>query len=285
MKKTILAIGAHADDIELSFGATLIKYCRKYDYTIGYVMTTDNAAGEVISIGEDGKYHSTRPPAAQLQTIRQAEANAAAREMFGTEAIHLNYPQRHYTAESGEKVELRYGVPGEYAGSEGVPTILTAHEDKAAVERLRDIILDVDPEVIITTNISDMNPEHQCTALLTVKAFREAQKKGQDSTLLHSMPPAPFPVGAYFNAGDTFVDTTGYYQEKLHAIGYHKCQKPRPELLDIRDFDEGVRFGCETAERFVVGALSQYRTGPLTTEIRKNNLVCLEMPLWKLIHR
>lgn len=284
MKKVILAIGAHADDIELSFGATLVKYCREHGYTVAYVMTTDNAAGEVISFDENGNIQSIKPPAAQQKPIRQSEANAAA-QALGTEAIHLNYPQRHYTSESGEKVELRYGIPGEYAGAEGVPTILTAHEDPAAVERLRDIILEVDPEVIITTNITDMNPEHICTALLAFKALRAAQKMGQDATLLHSMSPAPFPIGAYYNGCDTFVDTTGYYQEKLRMIAYHKSQKPRPELLDLRDFDEGARFGCETAEPFVVGMLSQWRTGPLTVEIRKNNRICLEMPLWKLLHR
>ena len=154
MKKKILAIGAHADDIELSFGATLLKYRKACGYEIGYVMATDNASGEISSYDAKGKLRTVLPPAAQMQPIRQREANAAAREVFGTEAIHLNYPQRHYTDESGTKVELRYNVPGMNVKAESVPSIITAYEDNAAVAQLRDLMLDFDPEVIITMNIS-----------------------------------------------------------------------------------------------------------------------------------
>ena len=285
MKKKILAICPHADDIELNFASTLIKYRKEYDYTIGYIMTTDNASGGVSFIDQDGNLQTTTPPAAQMQPIRQSEANTAAQEAFHTEAIHLNYPQRHYTNTQGDTVELRYGVPGWCSGAESVPSILTAYEDQAAVEHLRDIILDFDPEVIITMTYSDTNPEHVCTGLLALRAFRAAQKEDLDATLPHAMPPAPFPIGAYYNGGDTFVDTTGYYDDKIRAICYHRSQKPDPTPLDLRDFDEGARFGCVTAERFTVGELSKVTVGPLTVEIRKNHRTCLEMPLWKLIHR
>ena len=50
MKKKILAICPHADDIELNFASTLIKYRKEYDYTIGYIMTTDNASGGVSTM-------------------------------------------------------------------------------------------------------------------------------------------------------------------------------------------------------------------------------------------
>ncbi len=49
-----MAIGAHADDIELRVGGTLLKYL-DCGYEIAYVMSTNNFAGKELSDKEGVK--------------------------------------------------------------------------------------------------------------------------------------------------------------------------------------------------------------------------------------
>lgn len=284
MERKILAVGAHADDIELSMGGTLLKYHRNFGYVIGYVLCTDNASGQRIRLDADGLPHAEDLPAPEEKRIRQTEADEAARNCFHTRAIHLNYPQRHYRNLALERVELRYGAPPAFPDGGNVPSILTAYEDPGAIERVRGIIREFNPEVIITMGLADPNPEHICTGLLVRRAYASARNHdGYDGTLLHALTPAPMGIGAFYDAADTYIDTSAFFQAKLEAIAIHRSQKPVPEKLDLRDFDEGARFGCVTAEKFVVGALADVRTGECTVEIRKHRRACLEQRLGGLL--
>ena len=83
-------------------------------------------------------------------------------------------------------------------------------------------------------------------------------------------------TAAFYNRYDAFIDTTGYYEKKVKAIGIHASQKPKPELLDLRDFNEGMRCGCDTVEPFVLGKQASVRTGQLTREIILNHRYCIE---------
>ncbi len=49
----VMAIGAHADYIEVSCGGTLLK-CRDNKYEIVYVMTTNNMSGNVAELQDNG---------------------------------------------------------------------------------------------------------------------------------------------------------------------------------------------------------------------------------------
>ena len=43
--KSLMVIGAHCDDIEFNFGATMLKYHEKFGYDIVYVQSTNNMSG------------------------------------------------------------------------------------------------------------------------------------------------------------------------------------------------------------------------------------------------
>ncbi len=273
MKKMILAVGAHADDVEMSMGGTILKYLDQ-EYELTYVLTTNNMSGEFAYLDENGNVRSRSIQPEEEIKVRQEEARQAA-AMFGTVPIHLNFAQRHYTGPDGKKVKINYGTELPSFLTPGMPSIVTAHEDADAVKKLTDIILDCDPEVIITRGLADTNIEHICTALYTLKARQNAMKQGYDGALLMCRGVGRGFPDIYYRY-DTFIDTSGFMQRKWDAIRCHASQKPLPEKLDLRDFVEGARCGLETVEPFIFGGIGSWRIGPFTTEIFRNHLYCKE---------
>ena len=61
MNNSLMAIGAHVDDLELNIGGTLAKY-HECGYEIVYVMSTDNISGLWSHRMPDGSIESTLPP-------------------------------------------------------------------------------------------------------------------------------------------------------------------------------------------------------------------------------
>ena len=272
MKKSILAVGAHADDIEMSMSGTILKYMDK-GYTLTYVLTTNNMSGEFSYLDENGKVVSRKIQPAEEMKIRKKEAAEAAEKVFGTKLISLDFPQRHYTGPDNQKVDINYGAPRLDFMQEGVPSILTAHEDPASVAKLTDIILECDPEVIITRGMCEYNIEHICTALYTWRAREQAMKKGYDGTIIFVKAGL---MPDFYCGYNTFIDTTGLMQKKIEATRFHSSQKPCPEKLDWKDWNIGAQCGCETAEPFIIGAFGAWKTGLLTAELLKNHLYCRE---------
>ncbi|MBQ9336645.1 MAG: PIG-L family deacetylase [Lentisphaeria bacterium] len=273
MKKHMLAVGAHADDVEMSWGGTILKYL-DLGYTLTYVLTTNNMSGEFAFLDENGKVRSRSIQPEDEMRVRKEEAARAA-EMFGTTPIHLDFPQRHYTGPDGAKIKIDYGSSRPDFLKPGLPSIVTAHEMPDAVKKLTEIILDCDPEVIITRGLADTNIEHICTALYVLKAREAAKKQGYDGALLMCRGVGRGFPDSYYHY-DTFIDTTGLMQRKWDAIRCHASQKPLPEKLDLRDFIEGARCGVETVEPFIFGGIGTWRVGPFTTEIFRNHLYCKE---------
>ena len=273
MKKMILAIGAHADDVEMSMGGSILKYLDQ-GYELTYVLTTNNMSGEFAYLDENGKVCSRAIHPEDEIKVRQEEANKGA-AMLGTTAIHLNLAQRHYMGKDGKKIKINYGTELPEFLTPGLPSILTAHEDTDAVKKLTEIILDSDPEVIITRGLADTNIEHICTALYVLKARQAAQKQGYDGALLMCRGTGRGFPASYYHF-DTFIDTSGLMPRKLDLIRCHASQKPIPEKLDLRDYVEGARCGVETVEPFIFGGIGSWRVGPFTTEILRNHLYCRE---------
>jgi len=206
---------------------------------------------------------------------RKAEAANAARDFFGTEPIHLDYAQRHYWDRTLKLVDLRYGAPAPDCYDSTVPTIMTACDDPAQIARVATLILDQNPEVILTHPAVDYTFEHTGTTLLVKKAFVEAQKAGYDGSLVCAIAPW-MEMGRFFERWDTFIDIGGFLEKKREAIGTHACQMPYPERLDLFDPFAGQISGCACAEPYTVVCLSETRTGALTEEFANNHRYCNE---------
>lgn len=227
MKRRIMAIGAHADDIEIQAGGTLLKY-RDRGYDVIYVMATNNMSGVVAELLPDGQTRTTPEGSAAMSKRRKSECDVAA-SALGTTPIHLDHPQRHYWSDDGTQLEVRYGSPLPAGVPQNVPSILTAYEDPASVQRLTDLILEKDPEVILTHGLPQVNIEHTGTSLLVTSAYWKALEKGHRGALL-TWVEGHVSLGDFHNRWETFIDYTGYVDRKMELIGMHRCQMPNAHL-------------------------------------------------------
>lgn len=247
-----MAIGAHADDIEIMVGGTLLKY-HALGYEIVYVMSTNNMSGNISELQSDGSTTTRRPGPLEVMRIRKAECDAAA-AMLGTRPIHLDHPQRHYyDPEAGRQIELRYGCKLPEGCDPDVPSILTASEDVKSVDRLSKLILETDPEVIFTNGINQRNIEHFATALLVTLSFWRAVDHGYQGALLQWREEHTLHGEANIR-WDTFIDNTCFLDQKMRLISQHKCQMPTAEHPDhghrLLSIWKGRVNGCEAAETF-----------------------------------
>lgn len=227
MNKSMMAVGAHADDVELHFGGTLFKYLDK-GYKVVYVMATNNMSGSKRWEGPDGKMTGESFGTLETMEYRKREAEEAAK-LFATTPIHLDHPQRHYSTggKKGESrsIEVRYGCPLPEGVPPDVPTILTAGQHKPSVRRLADLIMEHDPEVVFTHSCAETNPEHYGTSLLVANAYWEATEDGYKGSLLNGV--RQFPAwGVVGHCWQTWTDITGYVDRRMEAVRKHVSQYP-----------------------------------------------------------
>ncbi len=266
--RSLLAIGAHADDLELHIGGTLSKY-RAYGYAIGYVMTTNNMSGDWATRDANGVITRRSPPWHEMMPQRKREAAAGA-AYFGTEPIHLDYPQKHYRNSAGHQVVVGYGAVRPECVPEGMPTILTAQEDPQAVQRVTDLILQHNAEAVLTHGGPMNNVEHFATQALVTRAYWKAIKAGYEGLLLNWHDLGVNDLGEAYKHFDTFIDISDFWEQKLECCALHACQKPDPTLLDWPQW--GPTCGCRHAEVFtIVGGIRQPKQyADFTLEILHN---------------
>jgi LmbE family N-acetylglucosaminyl deacetylase len=245
-KQTLMAVGAHADDIELNVGGTLAKYC-DVGYTAVYVMTTNNFSGIWCRRRPDGSIDKTKPPHDVIEPQRKREAEAGAKA-FHTKPIHLDFPQRHYTRADGTVAEVRYGCDLPAGVPPDVPTILTAYEHEPSVQRVADLILAHQPEAILTHGVAAENIEHFATSLLMANAYGRATRAGYRGALLLWPELGATTFGRLNYEWNTFVDVTDSWERKLAAIALHESQIPTVDRLDFPAW--GPTCGCGRAEVF-----------------------------------
>jgi len=274
MKRTIMAVGAHADDIEIYFGGTLLKYHAK-GYAVVYVQSTNNMSGPTRVMTPNGSFTSTSHGPVTTMAYRKAECDAAA-AIFDTTPIHLDHPQRHCHNDQGEQIEVRYGCALPEGVPADVPTILTAREDSASVQRLADLILDRDPEVIFTHGFVERNPEHFTTALLVINAYQRAVEAGYRGSLVQAV--NRFQKLGRFNClWETWIDITGLIGQRMAAIQKHVSQYP-PDFHAGADYWRAILeergrvcgIGAAEAFNFINAAEPGPDDGEVLTELLQN---------------
>lgn len=264
MEFSILAIGAHADDIELQMGGTLAKY-HKHGYDVIYVMATNNMSGGEWGVRDDG---DARPIHLRSQELRQREAEAGA-NFFGTTAIHLDHPQRSFESER-TRVWAGYGSPIPAGIDPDLPGILQAHEDKTSIARVTALIIEHNPEVTFTHGGPMRNIEHFATQHLVTQAYWKAVEQGYEGLLLNWHDLGVNCFGEAYKHWDTFIDISNFWEAKLQATALHKTMKPDPAILDWPQY--GPACGCRHAEVFTIVGRNKnpVQYGALTLEILQN---------------
>lgn len=151
MHKSIIAFGAHSDDIDLRAGATLSKY-RKEGYAIHYVVVTTSASG-IPNLSPNEAF-----------PIRQQEAEEAAK-LYGTTPIFLNFQK---TINEGPSDQL----------PQDKPYIATALRSKPALQTIKTLIEELEPEIVFTHNPNDLHEDHYHTAAIVYTAFGQTEDRG-----------------------------------------------------------------------------------------------------------
>lgn len=267
----ILAVGAHADDIELNVGGTLAKY-RASGYRVVYVMSTNNMSGSWKRRNAQGQYEVALPPYDVIQPQRKKETHAAA-AFYGTLDLHLDHPQRHYTRHDGGVEKLRYGCQRPDCVKVDQPSILTAYEHAPSVKQLAELILQHRPEAILSHSMITGNIEHVGSCLLVSAAYEQCLSHGYQGSLLYWNDLTPAPVGRAWQKWDTFIDVSDFWDAKLQAIAFHACQIPDTSTLDFPP--HGQACGCRYSEVFTLHSTPREISGPglFTKEIRQHLLV------------
>lgn len=251
MNKKIMAVGAHADDIEGNVGGTLLKYYER-GYEIIYVMSTNNFSGCWSRVEDDGSVKVDKPVPEVIMPQRKLEAEKGA-IFFGAKPIYLDHPQRHYFLSDGSQSEVRYGSSMAPFINADVPTILTAHENKQCVEEMAGLIEKYEPELILTHGPVQFDLEHSGTMLLVTKAYWNNVEKGFNGGLLYWNDGITY-LGFSFCRWDTHIDISNYLERKTDACAVHASQLPFPYRNDFpitsRNRNWGSALNCRAAEVF-----------------------------------
>ncbi|MCK9265297.1 PIG-L family deacetylase [bacterium] len=245
MKKTIMVIGAHADDVEFQAGGTLAKYLDK-GYKGVYILATDDSAG--INLDENGEYKRFLLPR-ESRDERHEEAKKAA-ALFGLEPIFLNFKQRFFCDREGNyyyfgsEEYIRMAIP------ESRECILAAPEKKDCVQLLTDIIKEEEPEIVLTHQL-DLDPEHRNVSSLVFKAFKLAEKEVELGSL-YNWGPTSAGVIKYIKP-DMLVDISQYFQTKLKAFYVHTSQvgERLKRIVNQRAERWGRELGVSHGEAFL----------------------------------
>lgn len=272
-----MAVGAHADDVELHFGGTLLKYQAK-GYQSVYVQSTNNMSGRLREWKPEGRFEHTYLGPAETMAYRKRECDAAAVH-FKTKPIHLDHPQRHYNeVNGGNKSVLRtvgYGADRPDGIKPGAHTILTAFSDPANVQQIVDLIFEHDPEVIFTHGYAETNPEHYATLLLVATAYWAAVDQGYGGNLLFGVRTFR-ELGRFGCCWETWVDITDYFEARMDSVFEHVSQYP-PDFTPGRDHwrqvceSHGKVCGVQAAEIFnFVNTPDQNAPGELMEELLAN---------------
>lgn len=267
--RSLMCIGAHADDIEFWVGGTCLKYYAA-GYKIEYVMSTNNMSGQFHVVEKDKSVTRIEIPAAKMEPLRKQECDKAS-AMLGTKPVHLNHPQRHYTAEDLKKIHEGYGVPPPAGVTISRPAIMVAHEDHESVKRVTDLILACNSEAVLSHALVTDSPEHYATSLLVQKAWRAARKEGYEGMLLlWNEFVLSTTLDKSFCRWDSFIDISGLRPRQFELIRCHITMVPFPERMDYLDFTPYC--GVKDAEAFKLADTNSALkpSGDFTGEIIRN---------------
>ena len=259
MKKNICVMMAHADDIELSAGATLAKYISEGHGALYGVLTRCNS-GWNENEAEGGQYK----PSVEIVPKRKAEAQAAAKT-FGAEFYMGSTLENCYTRKDRVPVYPSYegvGAQGTPADDvmKGQPIIVAAGAGYNApadqLVEMTDLLVKWEPEIIICQSFQCWNPDHYAAALMLLKAWMGASEKVElgdfwipvraSSEKWPNFPPME---------PNHFEDVTGFEETAEKALSCHVSQgmslPQHHEHLREKWAKWGERAGCTSAEAFV----------------------------------
>ncbi|MBI1898921.1 MAG: PIG-L family deacetylase [Acidobacteria bacterium] len=167
-EKAIVVIGAHADDLESLAGASVAKYIARGYKGIFAVLTTHRAGAPLTP----GKLEGDPLEAIQLHS---EAAIAAARRYRATPVFFNLHPTR-----------IRHGRSFAFTGSPwwsrfmppGTWDISAAPARRPVVNAVAALLVEHNPELVLTHGIGEGDIEHHSGADIVYRAWTEARRRG-----------------------------------------------------------------------------------------------------------
>jgi LmbE family N-acetylglucosaminyl deacetylase len=254
--KTLVAVASHADDAEINAGGLMAKWTRAGG-RVHILLASNNCSGSLIREGR-GDGDSVRLPPDETTAIRYREQEVAA-GLIGANVHHLDLCQMHYW--DGQSVtSVGHGTMSPPQSLREKPLLLTAHMNREIVSRVADLMVSLQPGLVVTQTPLDLHPEHYATACLVWRAFMARRESlpcvplrfwTGGSTCPNGMLPAPM---------DAIEDITEVFQTKLDLCACHRSQMTakRWELVRRRAREWGERIGVDYAEPFTTASLTDW---------------------------
>lgn len=249
--KILVAISAHADDVELNAGGTVAKWAAE-GAQIHVVMMTDNCSGAIIPETPPGA-PARRIDPDKTMAVRTAEQQAACR-LYGGKLHFMDYCQRHYYDE-----KLNREVVIEYGSKLPVPPCLQGHyplliaaDEPDHKNRLADLLVSLKPDLVLAQPPIDLDPEHHAVASMAWWAFRN-RKELASAVLRYWMPGSSCQDGLIDPHWDHLEDISEFFEKKIQLCACHRSQmtQVRWDMVRKRNAYFGQKSGVAYAEPFV----------------------------------
>ncbi|MBN1671757.1 MAG: PIG-L family deacetylase [Kiritimatiellae bacterium] len=258
--KTLIAIGAHHDDVELRCGGTLAKYVNDGWHVVYVVATTTPHYALWPEETESGRCRSN----AEVIELRKAESRRGAAALGVTEVEFFDFKslywykdgthdRRYFDGHALSVEEFRYlneRAPGR-------EFIVSATHCPAAMAFLRDFLRERAADIVLTHFPEDAHWEHYATGAFVAAAVRELVAEGA-AIELYAWEPAGRNLRAF--APTHFEDITATLEAKCRAVAgftsqFKELRGPEADLwLDWvrnRAREYGALAGVPCAEPFM----------------------------------
>ncbi len=236
----VMAIGAHADDVEWAFGGTFGKLIEQGWKGI-YVVATNNTAGNLLDVLHPNQpkpedflniQHVQGPfPADALETIqiRQEESRRAA-AVYGAQPEFLNLHETWFWL--GREQVYFYDPRWNAYDPPGTGIITSAAAGSEGLDQTVALMKRYEPDVVLAMVLAASNPEHGETGDVTYRAFVRAAREGARlGQLWMKMADPPQYLDRVRMTPDISVDVTSQVPRVLTALELHVSQgQRRPEI-------------------------------------------------------
>ncbi len=265
--KTILAIGAHHDDIELRVGGTLAKYLAA-GWRVEYILLATTPHVNARSRVREQGVLTTR----EATDLRKSEARAAAK-ILGIDNVHFWDFRSIYWYRPGtyERIYMDGIVAGSqdleqhFASAQGREYLVSAHRIPHVVQSVADSIAGFNADIVLTHTANDMHWEHFATSALVCEAVKTLNAGGNPVRLFGWEPGGMHGLHNPF-LPTCFEDITETIDRKCEAVMVYHSQFRNLQLvadtLRQRARYYGARFGVAYAEPYLefTPILSRYDT-------------------------
>ncbi len=242
MDKTVMFLGAHADDMEIRAAGTMRRFV-DMGYRAVSVMMTNNICGAFVDDTTED-YFTTGP--AETQQIRHREALAAA-QVLGVEVVFLDYKENSYF--DGER-RVFFGTGGyDVAATPGREPLIVAQYLEHCIQDVTQVLIEYSPEIVMTHSVGNCNAEHCAAAHLAHSAFQRARHQADLRELWFTCR-MQSPSDVLLLTPDVLIDITAYQELKVAAMQAHRSQRLPLDRVRMTDQYWGRVAGVPFAEPF-----------------------------------